>query len=65
MGKKVRIDKDACIGCGLCNSICPEVFDWDDDGKMKTVVGEVPEGLEELVQEAVVSCPTGAIIVED
>lgn len=65
MGKRVRIDKDACIGCGLCNSICPEVFDWDDDGKMKTIVDEIPAGLEELVEESVVSCPTAAIIVED
>ncbi|HAV20159.1 MAG TPA: ferredoxin, partial [Firmicutes bacterium] len=27
MGKKVRIDNDACIGCGLCNSISPATFD--------------------------------------
>jgi len=64
MGKKVRIDKDACIGCGLCNSISPATFDWDDDGKMKAIVPEVPEGEEAAVEEAVGSCPTSAIIVE-
>ncbi|MFA5236020.1 MAG: ferredoxin [Bacilli bacterium] len=63
MAKKVRIDKDACIGCGLCNSITPTVFDWDDDGKMKAIVPEVPEGEEAAVDEAASSCPTSAIIV--
>ena len=28
---KAIVDKDTCIGCGLCPSICPEVFDMDDD----------------------------------
>jgi ferredoxin len=64
MGKKVRVDKDACIGCGLCVSIAPAVFDWDDDGKIKTLVDEVPEGEEAAVDEAVASCPTAAITVE-
>ena len=26
------VDKDTCIGCGLCPSICPQ-FEMDDDGK--------------------------------
>ncbi|MDY0345438.1 MAG: ferredoxin, partial [Bacilli bacterium] len=30
MAKKVRIDRDACIGCGLCVSVMPEVFEFDD-----------------------------------
>lgn len=64
MAKKVALDKDLCISCGVCNAICPEVFDWDDDGKMKTLVSEVPAGLEDLVEEAMDSCPTQAITVE-
>jgi len=23
---KVKVDKNKCIGCGACESICPEVF---------------------------------------
>ena len=61
MAKKVTLDKDLCISCGVCNAICPEVFDWDDDGKMKTLVDEVPEHLEDSAQEAADACPTNAI----
>ncbi|MBU3804700.1 MAG: ferredoxin, partial [Candidatus Cellulosilyticum pullistercoris] len=28
---KAFVDKDTCIGCGLCPSICPDVFAMDDD----------------------------------
>ncbi|MFA5486126.1 MAG: ferredoxin [Bacilli bacterium] len=64
MPKKVTLDKDLCISCGVCNAICPQVFDWDDDGKMKTLVDTVPADLVEAAQEAEAACPTGAIRVE-
>lgn len=63
MPKKVTLDKDLCISCGVCNAICPQVFDWDDDGKMKTLVDEVPDELLEAAEEAQAACPTGAITV--
>ena len=28
---KATIDRDACIGCELCVTICPEVFEMDDE----------------------------------
>ena len=46
MVKKVHIDEDACIGCGSCEEICPEVFKLDSDsGKAKVIK---PEGGSEL-----------------
>ena len=30
---KATVDKDTCIACGLCPSICPECFEIEDDGK--------------------------------
>ncbi len=41
-----------------------DVFDWDDDGKMKAVVEDVPEALEEAIDGAAADCPVQAIIVE-
>lgn len=61
---KANVDKDVCIGCGLCPSICPEVFDMDDDGKAKAVVSEVASAAQDETREAADSCPVGAISVD-
>jgi ferredoxin len=58
---KVYVDQDLCISCGLCISICEDVFHWNDDEKASAIEEEVPSDLEELVQEAIESCPTEAI----
>ena len=60
MAKKVRIDRDACIGCGLCVSVMPEVFEFDDEGKAH-VHAQPAAGVEVDVAK---DCPVGAIIVE-
>ncbi|MCI2113314.1 ferredoxin [Ruminococcus sp.] len=52
-----------CIGCGLCNSICPEVFTMTDEG-VATASSDISEEQEESVQEAADSCPVDAIEVE-
>ena len=58
---KLIVDQDLCISCGLCTEICPEVFDWNDDGKANVVVDPIPEELEDSAQEAQSECPTDAI----
>jgi ferredoxin len=61
---KATIDRSGCIGCGLCPSICPEVFAMADDGLAETIVDEIPSGAEETAQEAAESCPVSVITVE-
>ncbi len=58
---KVYVDKDACIGCGVCEGICPDVFLMNDEGKAETIV---PETEDSCAQDAADSCPTQAIKVE-
>jgi ferredoxin len=61
---KACVNKDSCIGCGLCESICPKVFFMDDDGKAKAVKDEVEASLISETEEAASSCPVGAIDIE-
>ncbi len=60
MSRVVYIDEDECIACGLCQDICPEVFKLDDDQMVAKVLK--PQGSpEELIQEAIDSCPVTCI----
>lgn len=61
---KARVDQDTCIGCGVCPSICPEVFDMKDGGKSHVIADPVPGDCEDSAKEAAESCPVDAIEVE-
>lgn len=58
------VDKDTCIGCGLCVGICPEVFKMDDDGKASGSENVILETLVESAKDAEEQCPVVAIIVK-
>ena len=62
---KVKVNKDACIGCGACAAICDKVFEINDEGLSEAKVEEVKEELQDEVRDAADSCPTGAIEVEE
>lgn len=60
---KVSIDRDECIGDGLCCNEAPETFEMDDEDK--AVVLESSTDDRETILEAARSCPVDAITVED
>ncbi len=62
---KVTVDRDACIGDGICASLCPDVFEMDDEGKSKVIKEVIGEDLHDCVQEAVDSCPVSCITLEE
>lgn len=62
---KVKVNKDACIGCGACAAICDEIFEINDEGLSDAKVEEVKEELQDEVRDAADSCPTGAIEIEE
>ncbi len=68
---KVSVNQDSCIACGVCYSLCPQVFEAGADGKSQIVPqyrtgdkvfeGEVDESLKDCVETAKNSCPTFSI----
>ncbi len=57
--KKLVINKEKCIGCGLCVAIAGGTFEFDEDGKAR-VRDEMSEDAT-TIQEAIDSCPVDAI----
>ncbi|HKL16965.1 MAG TPA: ferredoxin [Patescibacteria group bacterium] len=58
---KVIINKEACIGCGSCEAVCPGNFKMEN-GKAKAIK-EVIEDTK-CSQMAAESCPTDAIEIK-
>lgn len=61
--KKLVVNKDACMGCGLCVAVDKEHFDFGDDGFSEVISNENIESPATI--NAMNSCPTNAIRYED
>ncbi len=61
---KATVD-DSCISCGLCEEVCPEVFEIGDDGMAIVKVNEISPDDEACSREAAESCPVDAIHLEE
>lgn len=58
----VTIDDKKCIGCGLCASMCPEVFGTAKGGKACVIEETVsPDAVDYCIQ-AMELCPMEAIL---
>ena len=56
-----HIVNEGCIGCGLCEATCPEVFSMSDAGVAVAIESEVLEEVLDTAAEAKEGCPVGAI----
>jgi len=55
---KITIDKNLCIGCGTCESLCQDVFEIDKEGKAR-VKNKKSEKCD--IDSVVQACPVQAI----
>ncbi|MFV0275135.1 MAG: ferredoxin [Bacilli bacterium] len=60
-GKKVVVNEDNCIACGLCYSMAENLFQPNDMGLSKPIKEKIEKDDEELAFDCVNSCPTMAI----
>ena len=58
------INRDGCIGCGLCAGTCPEVFQMADDGLAEVYLDPFPDNLIDSALQAMNECPVSVITVE-
>ena len=55
---KVTVDASTCVGCGLCEQSCPEVFEVGGDGIAHV---KVQVSVNCNLQETVELCPVNSI----
>ncbi|MEJ3652339.1 ferredoxin [Actinomycetes bacterium KLBMP 9759] len=59
---RVVVDRDRCVGAGMCALTDPAVFDQsDDDGRVVLLEATPSSEHESSVRDAVHVCPSGAI----
>jgi ferredoxin len=64
---KLTIDAAMCTGHGRCYTLAPDLLHYDDEGfptERGTTV-DVPEDQLKAAREAALSCPEGAITIDE
>ena len=62
---KAVVDKDLCIGCGICEGVAPEVFSLATEPYAVVIQDPVAEENYEATRQAAEDCPETAIIIEE
>ncbi len=62
---KAYVERNGCIGCGLCSDTCPAVFRMDAEGLAEAYTSPVPKEAEIAAKDAEAGCPVSVIFIED
>jgi ferredoxin len=63
---RIVVDRDKCIGLGMCEAEAPDLFEVRDDASLKVLNEHPGVGYREAAEAAVMACPTEALsLVED
>lgn len=62
---KTFVDPDLCLGCGVCETVAPEVFQLGPDGIAKVLLETIPPNLQDATRDAMDQCPEQAISIEE
>ena len=62
---RVQVDRDRCVGSGVCEALAPEVFEIDDEGVLRVHREEPAADDLDGVRDAVQSCPTRALALAE
>jgi len=62
---RVRVDHDLCEANAVCVRLVPEVFELDDDDRLRLKQERPDEALRSRVAEAVRRCPKQALALVD
>ena len=60
---KGYVDKDVCVGCGMCVGVCPDAFRMGEDG-FAEAGQELAADVVDDARQAAEDCPVGAIDVK-
>ena len=62
---RIRIDHELCEANAVCVRLVPEVFELDDDDRLRLKVEQPDETLRSRLAEAVRRCPKQALAIVD
>ncbi len=63
--EKIKINKEACIGCGLCVHNLNNYLEFDEMGQAEPLDKEINPNDKKEILETIEHCPTDAITVEE
>ena len=63
---RVIVDSDLCMGCGVCESIAPDIFELGDElhARSHSVIQSL-RVIDLLLKKSIAECPEVAIIITE